>query len=175
MTLPALKLSWARHEKPLPKLPVSLLILALAGCKEDEEISYTLFNCEDDYTTIQVGIDEVISGSDCGGDNGTIELRSSTCEADIGTATLTPCGGPIDTEHSIVVRVDSNQSHQIAKVTARLDSGDRGEDEYRLNADSADPGLYKITLISVGSEDEIRDDLVTIRLWKEDPVAEDDS
>ena len=175
MTLQALKLLWARHEKPLPKLAISLLILSLSGCKEDEEISYSLFNCEDDYTTIQVGTDEVISGTDCGGDNGTIELRSSTCEADIGTATFTPCGGPIDTEHSIVVRIDSNQAHHIAKVTARLDSGPRGEDEYRLNADSADPGLYKITLISVGSEDEIRDDMVTIRLWKEDPEEEDDS
>jgi hypothetical protein len=89
----------------------------------------------------------------------------------VGQATISPCGGPAGTEHEIVVKVNSTYSHQIAKVTAQLHSGPRGDDEYKLTPDSADEGLYKITLISVGSDGEERDDLIRIQLWTEDPAV----
>ncbi len=147
-----------------------LALLAPLGCEEDEEISYRLFNCEEDHTFVQVGAAEVLSEDACDGDD-LLELRSSSCEVSVGQASVSPCGGPIDTEHEIVVKVNSTYSHQIAKVTAILDSGTRGEEEYKLTPDSADEGLYKITLISVGSDGEQRDDLLRIQLWEEDPDA----
>ena len=118
----------------------------------------------------------MLSGEECGGDNGTITLNSSTCSVPIGTAVFEPCAGPIGTEHSITVEVNSTEAYKIAKVTVEMDSEPRGKDEYRLTQDSSGEGaIYKITLISVGSEDETRDDVVRIKLWEEDPDAEDDS
>ena len=151
----------------------ALVFLASAGCKEDETIAYRLFNCEEDYTFVYVGADELLSGEACDGAD-LLQLRSSSCEVDVGTATVSPCGGPIETEHEIIVEVNTIYSHKIAKVTAVLDSGQRGEEEYKLTPDSANEGLYKITLISVGSEGEQRDDLLHIKLWEEDPNAGDE-
>ena len=145
------------------------VLLALCGCDEDVPTTYSLFNCEEDYTFVYVGEPEIISGDACdGADN--IEITSSSCEVSVGQATVSPCGGPAGTEHEIVVKVNSTYSHQIAKVTAHLGSGSRGDDEYKLTPDSADEGLYKITLISVGAEGEKRDDLLRIKLWEEDPA-----
>ena len=145
----------------------------LGGCGEDDAISYSLFNCEEDSTFVHVGEAEILSGDDCDGGD-LLQLRSSSCEVSVGQASISPCGGPIDTEHEIVVNVNSTYTHEISKVTAVLESGQRGEDEYTLTPDSADEGLYKITLISVGSEGEQRDDLLRIKLWKENPEASDE-
>jgi hypothetical protein len=145
-------------------------LLALFGCEEDAATTYSLFNCEEDYSFVSVGEAELISGDACDGAN-LIELNSSSCEVSVGQATISPCGGPAGTEHEIVVKVNSTYSHQIAKVTAQLQSGPRGDDEYKLTPDSADEGLYKITLISVGSDGEERDDLIRIQLWTEDPAV----
>ena len=154
--------------------PKSLLFAALlCGCGEDDPISYSLFNCEEDSTFVRVGEVEILSGDDCDGRD-LLQLRSSSCEVSVGQASISPCGGPIDTEHEIVVNVNSTYTHEISKVTAVLESGQRGEDEYTLTPDSADEGLYKITLISVGSEGEQRDDLLRIKLWKENPEASDE-
>ena len=150
-----------------------VLTALLGGCGEEDPISYSLFNCEEDSTFVHVGEAEILSGDDCDGGD-LLQLRSSSCEVSVGQASISPCGGPIDTEHEIVVKVNSTYSHEIAKVTAVLESGQRGEDEYTLTPDSADEGLYKVTLISVGSEGEQRDDLLRIKLWKEDPEASDE-
>lgn len=154
--------------------PKTLVLAALlGGCGEEDPISYSLFNCEEDSTFVHVGEAEILSGDACDGGD-LLQLRSSSCEVSVGQASISPCGGPIDTEHEIVVKVNSTYSHEIAKVTAVLESGQRGADEYTLTPDSADEGLYKVTLISVGSEGEQRDDLLRIKLWKEDPEASDE-
>ena len=154
--------------------PNTLVLAALlGGCGEEDPISYSLFNCEEDSTFVHVGEAEILSGDACDGGD-LLQLRSSSCEVSVGQASISPCGGPIDTEHEIVVKVNSTYSHEISKVTAVLESGQRGEDEYTLTPDSADEGLYKVTLISVGSEGEQRDDLLRIKLWKEDPEASDE-
>ena len=154
--------------------PNTLVLGALlGGCNEEDPISYSLFNCEEDSTFVHVGETEILSGDACDGGD-LLQLRSSSCEVSVGQASISPCGGPIDTEHEIVVKVNSTSSHEISKVTAVLESGQRGEDEYTLTPDSADEGLYKVTLISVGSEGEQRDDLLRIKLWKEDPEASDE-
>ena len=57
----------------------------------------------------------------------------------------------------------------------RTDSGDRGEDEYDLEADSADEGLFQIVLVSVGDEGESREDTFTIRVWENDSADSEDT
>tara|TARA_B100000575_G_scaffold169200_1_gene135381 strand:- start:862 stop:1347 length:486 start_codon:yes stop_codon:yes gene_type:complete len=150
-----------------------VLVVPFSGCDEEETITYTLFNCEEDSTFVRVGEERVVVGDDCDGDE-LLQLNSSSCEVSVGQATVSPCGGPIGTEHEIVVKVNSTYSHEISKVTAVLESGQRGEESYTLTPDSADEGLYKVTLISVGSENEQRDDLLRIKLWKEDPESSED-
>ena len=149
------------------------LFIGIAGCGDDEKTEYDLFNCEDDFTLIYVGTPEVWTGEACDGVD-TIELRSSSCELPsnptgnlVGTADITPCGGPIGTEHQIVVRVNNLYKDQVDRASVRLNSGERGEDEYKMNPDSADEGLYKLTLVSVGSDEELRNDTIHIKLWEE--------
>jgi hypothetical protein len=157
--------------KPL----TGLFLLAQTGCKKEEEVQYRLFNCEDDAAFIAVGADEILTGDEqCE----FVPLLSSSCLPDeketVGSVYIWPCSAPIGTEHDIVVEVDPPYPQQIAKATVRLESDGRGEDEYRLVQDSANEGLYKLTLISVGSEGEQRQDVVQIKLWEEDPTASED-
>ena len=156
------------------------LFFALAGCGEDEKTTFELFNCEEDVGSIYVGVDEIVDGEACSNLGGydvegdgiaRFKLRSSSCDlpddVNVGEVAVSPCGGPIGTEHQVVVTVFDIYKQDVAKVTARLESPNRGEDEYTMQADSADEGLYKLTLVSVGSEGEQRDDLLQIKLWKE--------
>ena len=157
--------------KPL----TGLLLLSPSGCKKEEEVQYRLFNCEEDSTFIDVGAEEILTGEEhCE----SVDLLSSSCLPDdqetVGSAYIWPCAAPIGTEHDIVVEVDPPYPGKIAKATVRLQSDGRGEDEYRLTQDSANEGLYKLTLISVGSESEKRQDVVQIKLWEEDPAASED-
>jgi hypothetical protein len=152
------------------------LIILLAACEEDEKVYYEQFNCAEDYTFIGVGADEVADhgqeddSDECGElGMGRIELRSSTCESSVGYAIVDPCMAPVGEEHKIVVYIDTTQADKVDRVSVRLDSGSRGTDEYTLEPDSADPGIYKTTLESVGSEGESREDFVQIKLFAVDP------
>ena len=156
------------------KPTAGILLLVLSGCKKEEEIQYRLFNCEEDSTLIDIGAEDILTEDQCE----TISLQSSSCLSDgeetVGEAYIWPCAAPIGTEHDIVIMVDRPYDQKIAKATVRLDSDGRGEDEYRLTQDSANEGLYKLTLISVGSEGERRQDFVQFKLWEEDPTANED-
>jgi len=156
------------------KPSTGILLLAFSGCKKEEEIQYRLFNCEEDSALIDIGADEILTEDQCE----TIPLQSSSCLSDgeetVGEAYIWPCAAPIGTEHDIVIMVDRPYDQKIAKATVRLESDGRGEDEYRLTQDSANEGLYKLTVISVGSERERRQDFVQFKLWEEDPDASDD-
>lgn len=135
-----------------------LVVSGLVACNKDDEVEYTQFNADDDEVTIEVGVDEELDPVETA-------LNSSTGEVEIGWAEVRPGGGPIGTEHEIVVIVDDDYEDIVDKVTVRTDSGDRGEDEYDLDQDSADEGYYKVTLVTVGEEGEMRDDTLTFRLW----------
>jgi len=100
-------------------------------------------------------------------------LTSSTGEVEIGAATVSPGGGPVGTVHDVLVEVFDEYASDIARASVRTDSGDRGEDEYDLDADSTGEGIWKIEIQSVGEEGEVREDALTFRLWKE-VVEEDD-
>jgi hypothetical protein len=138
-----------------------LVVVAASGCNKDDEVTYTQFNADDDTLEIEVGAAETAPAI-------TISLHSTTQEVTVGTAEVDPSGGPIGTEHEIVVIVEDAYENIVDRVSVRTDSPDRGEDEYDLDADSADEGFYKTTLVSVGEPGEVRTDTLTIRLWDED-------
>ena len=137
-----------------------LLAPALLGstCQGDEEPSWVQFNGSDDQVTIQVGAAEEL-------DPVSTELHSSVTGIVVGSATVTPGGGPIGTQHSILLVVDDEWENEVGRATVRTDSGDRGKDEYDLLSDPADEGYYGLELISQGSEGEVRSDTLTFRLW----------
>ena len=126
--------------------------------------NYELFNCEDDASLIYIGTEDVISDEACDGIDA-ITLLSSSCEIDVGAASITPCGGPIGTEHEIVVAINTLYIDQVDRVSVRINSVDRGTEEYDLDADAADNRLYKMSLFSVGRADEQRADTIEFRLW----------
>jgi hypothetical protein len=136
-------------------------LLSFLGCKDEEEIFYTQFNAKDDVISIEVGAVEELPPT-------TIDLHSSTGQVIVGSATVTPGGGPIGTTHVLTVEVLDDWEDQVPRVTVRTDSGNRGEDEYELTTDSADEGLHQIKLVSFGDEGESRTDIFTIRLWEID-------
>jgi hypothetical protein len=138
-----------------------LVVVAAVGCNKKEEVTYTQFNADDEALEVEVGADEEAPAR-------TIQLHSSTGEVTVGTAEVDPGGGPIGTEHELVVIVEDAYENVVDRVSVRTDSPDRGEDEYDLEADSADEGFYKTTLVSVGEPGEVRTDTLTIRLWDED-------
>ena len=133
-------------------------------------MTYELFNCEEDFTTIQVGADEILTDEECDGADIVI-LRSSSCldEERIGQATVAPCAGPIGTEHTIIIEMDSDQKHKVDRASIRLSSQTRQDDEYDLTPDSAKEGLFVIRIISVGTKNETREDSIQFKLWAEDP------
>lgn len=145
-----------------------MLLAVLLACASDEEVIYTQFNADTDLLTIQVGTTDVLDPS-------SISLYSTTGTVEIGTATADPGGGPIGTEHTLTVEVYDDWENDISRVSVRTDSGDRGEDEYDLEADSADEGLFQIVLVSVGDEGESREDTFTIRVWEDDSTDSEDS
>lgn len=134
-------------------------LLSLMSCKDEEEITYTQFNALDDIIQIQVGVEEELPSN-------TVDLHSSTGQIIVGSATVDPSGGPIGTTHVLTVIVADEWEDQVARVTVRTDSGQRGEDEYELTTDSADEGLHQIKLVSYGEQGEIREDTFTVRLWE---------
>ena len=143
------------------------LLGLLVACQGDKETTYSQFNADDDDLSIEVGVDAELDAT-------AIELHSTTGEVVIGTASVTPGGGPIGTEHVILVEIDDDYQEIVDRASVRTDSGDRGEDEYDLSPDSADEGLYKLTILSVGEEGEQRTDTLTVRVWDEDGDSDGD-
>jgi len=139
----------------------------LGACAGDQDAEWRQWNATDDLVPISVGIDEVQDPVE-------VPLRSSTGEVEVGTARVTPGGGPIGTLHDVVVIVDDEYADVVDRASVRTDSGDRGEDEYDLERDSAEEGVYKLTIVSDGAEGEIREDIFTFRLWDEVVAAEED-
>lgn len=135
-----------------------VLCFLLAGCTAADDVSWSQYNATDDSVTIEVGSAEVLEPV-------SVDLTSNTGAVALGTGTVSPGGGPVGTLHTITVVVDDAYASDIGRVSARLDSGDRGEDEYDLDADATGEGYWVLELTSVGSADEVRSDTLTFRLW----------
>lgn len=142
----------------LALLPLSLLF---GACTEEQETAFLQFNATGESLTIYVGDDSRLEQED------SIDLTSSTGLVVLGTATVSPAGGPVGTIHELSVVIDDEYEESVGRVTVRTDSGERGKDEYELEGDSADEGYWKITLVSAGDSDEVREDSFTIRLFEE--------
>ncbi len=138
-----------------------LLALSLLGCSGDEAVTWSQFNGTDDSLTIDVGVADVEPAV-------SVDLSSTTGEVVVGTATVDPGGGPLGTEHDVVVEVFDDYQDIVDRVSVRLTSDQRGDDEFELDQDSADEGVWKTTIVSVGSEDEVRQDTLTVRCWDQD-------
>ena len=132
----------------------------LLGC-EEEEVEYSQFNGTSDIIEISVGVDEEQPSAE-------INLLSSTGQVIVGTATITPGGGPIGTRHTLVVNIEEQWKARVSRAIAATDSGDRGTEEFTLERDSADAGYHQIDIVSVGEEGETRTDLLTIKLYAEE-------
>ena len=133
-------------------------LLAALSCGDEDEGTYVLFNHEGDSMEIHIGAE--LMGAH------TIELKSSTGDNVVGTATVDPQGAPCGTEHTMVVIVADEYENLVDRVTVVTDSPDRGIDEYSMVQDSADEGYYKLSLQSTGAEDEERIDTLTFRLYE---------
>jgi hypothetical protein len=150
--------------------------LILAGgllgydCQQDVEPNWVQFNSSEDTITIEVGSEQELEPVGC-------DLTSSVTGLVVGSAEVTPGGGPIGTEHTLLVIVGDDWENDVGRVTVRTDSGDRGTDEYELEPDPADEGYYGLTIVSVGEEGEQRSDTLTFRLWydSEEETSGDDT
>ena len=138
-----------------------MLLFALLACEQSEEVDYSQFNLTEDQIIVSIG-GETTADAD------TI-LHSSTGIVEVGSATLSPGGGPIGTTHNLTVIVSDEYEDLVSRVSVKIDSGDRGEEEFELVSDSADEGLHMLDIVSVGDEGELRDDILYIRLWHNDP------
>lgn len=153
-------------------MPLALILSLVVACGDKEESAdYVQINADDDVLTVEVGAADALELR-------SVELRSNTGAVVIGAGEVSPGGGPIGTLHTIAVRVDAEYAELVDRATVRVNSGDRGEDEYTLTQDFADEGLYVLELKSVGAVGEEREDVLTLRLWDlttdpEDTAASD--
>lgn len=138
-----------------------LAALTLLGCTGGEDVTWTQFNGPDDSLVIDVGVPDVEPAT-------SVDLTSSTGEVLVGIATVDPGGGPLGTEHAVVVEIYDDYEDIVDRVSVRLSSETRGDDEFDLDQDSADEGVWKTTLVSVGTEGEVRQDTLTVRCWDRD-------
>jgi hypothetical protein len=118
--------------------------------------------------TIEVGAAELA-------DPVSVVLTSNTGAVELGTGSVDPGGGPVGTLHTITVQVGDEYASDIGRASVRLDSGDRGVDEFDMEADATGEGYWVVELTSVGSSDEVRTDSLTFRLWTENTSTTDDS
>lgn len=142
-----------------------LLCASVVACNKDEGIKYDQYNSTNDTMTLQVGTETLLDAIE-------IPLMSSTGQVEVGLARVDPGGGPIGTNHDFVVEVYDEYQDVVDRASVRLDSQRRGTDEYDLEQDSADEGVYLITLESEGSDGEEREDTLTFRLWTVSPNQE---
>ena len=131
------------------------------GCGEESDSDLDQFNATTDAFSVSIAPDADLTPQE-------IELHSSTGQVIVGMAVITPGGGPVGTEHQLVVEVADTWQGQVEKVVVTVDSGDRGVEEFTLKRDSADPGYHQIDIISVGEDEEVREDTFTVKLFAND-------
>ncbi len=128
------------------------------GCNKNTKVEYEQYNAPDDYLTIVVGSEDLLDPIE-------IPLMSSTGQVEVGRARVDPGGGPIGTNHEIVVEVYDAYQDVVDRTSVRTRSPGHHVDEFDLVQDSADEGVYLVALETVGEDDELRDDQLTFRLW----------
>jgi uncharacterized iron-regulated membrane protein len=140
--------------------------LAVVGCQGEKEPELIQFNNKTDVLQIDVVDKDVF------GDPEEIELLSNTSTVVVGVATVDPGSAPVGTDHQLIVQVDDTWQDVVTLVTVVAAADNRGKEEYELRQDSADHGVWVVTLTSIGDEGETRTDEMTIRLWHPDDVPD---
>jgi hypothetical protein len=135
-------------------------LLLLGACKKDDEVVLVQFN-GDDMLVVCVGEDP-----DCA-PVGEIDLTSTNGSTLIGTASVDPASGPVGTLHTISVDVDDTWEEDVIQVSADF-IGNRGEQAWDLQRDSADHGTWEIEVESLGAEEEAREDQIFLRLYQDE-------
>lgn len=143
---------------------ISLVFAALVGCKKDEVVLVP-FNAEDDSVDVYVGVDSVEDDPDCDEGQSCTELHSLVEGAVIGTVTVEPAAGPVGTTHRLLAVVGDEWEDRIDRVSVLVES-DRGEGEFDLERDRANPGAWGLSLESMGTAKEERVDTWTVLLWE---------
>lgn len=146
-----------------------LVSLVLLACTETAVTEYVQYNGDDDTVQVEVGVPTRYVTDAEGNElteTVTTALTSSTGSVEVGVGTVDPSAGPVGTLHRVVVQMQDAYAGDIDRVTVRTDSGDRGQDEYDLERDSAGEGWWVFELESVGEEDEVRTDTFTFRLYQ---------
>lgn len=137
---------------------MSIVLGLLLGCAEEDPVEYEQLNSVEDVLEIQVGLLDVTEPL-------TVDLYSNTGSSVVGTATLDPGGGPVGTLHTLTVVISEPELiDKIDDVRVLADAQGRTNEEFFLTADSADESLYVTELVSVGSEDEQRTDLLYLQV-----------
>jgi len=149
---------------------VALVLLAApallaADCVGGGDAGWVQFNAQDETLTIPVG-------PDVSTDPASLTLTSTTGTVDVGEAVVTPGGGPVGTQHDVVITVLDEFEDTVGRVTV-VTSGDRGTQRHFLVQDSADPGRWQVSVTSLGAEGETREDVFTVNLWRPAEEGED--
>lgn len=155
------------------------LAIGAAACKDDTKSVWVEFNAPNQ--TIAV---EVLPAGSPEGEDTSIDLLSNLGRTTVGEALVSPGSGPVGTQHLLAVDVLDDFEDLVGRVTVIVDSqavkdldGDgepdsRGEGEFELLHDSADPGAWALTLQSLGGDDERRTDRFTVVLWEEEKLRD---
>jgi hypothetical protein len=154
---------------------VSLLTAGVsAGCQADDAV-WVDFNAPDQTLVVQVTAEEVPLGEPV-----LIDLVSNVGGLPVGTAELDPGSGPVGTDHFLFVEVFDDFEELVGRASVEVaseavsdldgdgDQDSRGEGEFDLVRDSADPGVFALTLLSLGAPGEVREDEFTVHLWTQD-------
>ena len=99
-------------------------------------------------------------------------LTSTTGAVDVGDVTVDPAAGPVGTDHEVIVLVADEYEQDVGRVTVET-SGERGTQTHVALQDSADHGLWRVLVTSLGAEGEVRTDTFTTRLWRPTEAGEE--
>ena len=78
------------------------------------------------------------------------------------------------TEHLLTVSLDDQFAWDVGRVTVEADSV-RGMTVHELVQDSADTGLWLVSVTSLGNDDEVREDTFRFVLWQESEKDDPDA
>lgn len=145
---------------------VAAWLISAPACLEKNATFWAPYNGENDRVSVFV--------QDEAGPAAEIDLESSTGSIVVGTARVDPGGGPVGTEHQVLVSIEDSFVSDVGRVTLEIE-GDRGFTEHELVQDSALQGTWVVQVTSVGEARESREDSFRFVLWqeseKDDPGA----
>lgn len=143
------------------------LFAGIGSCLSGNATYWAPYNGTEDIVSVSVGGDVV-------GDDISIDLTSTTGATVLGTGTVSPGAGPVGTEHLLTVALESAYAGDVGRVSVEAESV-RGVTTHEFVQDSADTGLWVVSVTSLGISDEIREDRFRFVLWQESDKDDPDA